>query len=208
MLRRALLGACALLASCDTEKAADATTERPRIASTAAAEPLPGSVVDSALPIAEHLRRFRAGVDSADRFEGGSPTPQTLAKRFLEAVARRDTIDLARMVLTRPEFAWLYYPSHVYHDPPYELDPGTFWMLIQGNSEKGFARVLRRYGGQRLDYRALRCTRSTSVRPPLEESEQCALEFTANGQAESRRMFGSIVGYGGSYKFVSYANEF
>ncbi len=207
-MRRALLGACALLASCDNEKAADATVERPKIASAAAAEPPPGSVVDSALPIAEHLRRFRVGLDSTDRLREGSPTPQALAKRFLEAVARRDTMDLARMVLTRPEFAWLYYPSHIYHDPPYELDPGTFWTLIQGNSEKGFVRVLRRYGGQRLDYRALRCTGSTSVTPPLAESERCALEFTANKQPESRRMFGSIVGYGGSFKFVSYANEF
>ena len=208
MTRRALLVACALLAGCDTEKAADATVERPQIASTAAAEPPPGSVVDSALPIAEHLRRFRVGVDSTDRLRGGSPTPQALAKRFLDAAARGDTIDLARMVLTRSEFAWLYYPSHMYHDPPYELDPGTLWMLVQGNSDKGFVRALRHYGGQRLEYRELRCTRSANVKPPLEESERCALEFTANGQPESRRMFGSIVGYGGRYKFVSYANEF
>ncbi|MGH7518214.1 MAG: hypothetical protein ACREOC_12220 [Gemmatimonadales bacterium] len=208
MTRRALLAACALLAGCDTDKAADATVERPQIVSTAAAEPPPGSVVDSALPIAEHLRRFRVGVDSTDRLRGGSPTPQLLAKRFLEAVARRDTMELAQMVLTKPEFAWLYYPSHIYHDPPYELDPANFWLLIQGNGAKGFVRVLQRYGRQQLEYGALRCTRSSNVRAPLEESKRCALEFTADGQPDNRRMFGSIVGYGGSFKFVSYANEF
>ncbi|MGH7631474.1 MAG: hypothetical protein ACREOF_19225 [Gemmatimonadales bacterium] len=208
MTRRALLAAYALLAACDPEKPRHATVDRQQIASAVAAEPPPGHLVDSALPIAEHLRRFRAGVDSTDRLQGGSPTPQALAKRFLEAVARRDTIDLARMVLTRPEFAWLYYPSHIYHDPPYELDPGTFWMLIQNNSRKGFVRVLRHYGGQRLEYRELRCTRSANLNPPLEESERCALEFTANKQPESRRMFGSIAGYGGRYKLVSHANEF
>ncbi len=207
MSRGAVLVVCLVLVGCGREKAAEGGVDSHRIASAAASEPSPGSVIDSALPIAEHLRRFRAGLDSTDRLRGGSPTPQALARRFLGAVAQRDTLALAAMVLTRSEFAWLYYPSHIYYDPPYELDPGTFWMLTQGNSEKGLTRVVRRYGGQALEYRELRCTASRNVKPPLTESERCALDFTVGGQLETRRLFGSIVGDGGHYKFVSYANE-
>jgi hypothetical protein len=112
------------------------------------------------------------------------------------------------MLLSRREFAWVYYPRHIYRDPPYELDPGTFWMLIQGNSDKGLVRVMRRYGGRGLTFRTLECAPGGNVIAPLREAERCMLEFDVDGLPESRRMFGSIVGDGNGYKFVSYANEF
>ena len=208
MRRAVVLMVCVVAAACrDQGRSARAAAESS--SGTAAAAPRPsGTVIDSALPIAEHLRRFRVGLDSTDRLRGGSPTPERLAARFLDAVARRDTLDLARMVLSRAEFGWVYYPSHIYHDPPYELDPNSFWTLVQGNSAKGLIRVLRRYGGTKLRYGALRCGSSRNVNPPLLEAERCSLRFTSNGTAEARRMFGSIVGNGRTFKFVSYANEF
>lgn len=206
-MRRWLALAYGLLGACGTESNSG-LIHRPHVESAVAESPTAGTAIDSALPIAEHLRRFRVSLDSTPRLDGASATPSELARRFLQAVAARDTVDLARMVLSPREFAWVYYPSHIYYAPPYELDPGTFWTLIQGNSEKGFVRVMRRYGGRQLTFHALRCETGRNVLPPLREAERCTLEFAADGRSESRRMFGSIVGDGAAFKFVSYANEF
>ena len=205
-MRRWWVLGCAVLGGCSGGQ--DSAIGRPQMEAAAAEVPPSGGVVDSALPIAEHLRRFRSGLDSTDRLRGGAPTPAVLARRFLRALAARDSAGLARMVLSRAEYGWVYYPSHIYHDPPYELDPNTFWMLIQANSGKGFVRLLRRYAGRELAFRHLRCTPSRNVRPPLREVERCTLDFDVDGTSESRRMFGSIVGDATGYKFVSYANEF
>ncbi|HEU5171396.1 MAG TPA: hypothetical protein VFU46_12700 [Gemmatimonadales bacterium] len=160
------------------------------------------------LGIEEHLARFRRDLPAVDGLTSGAGSPQALAGRFLRAIERSDSLDLARMALSAEEYAWLYYPSHIYHDPPYELDPETFWLLIQGNSEKGYLRVLRALGGRRLEFGRLDCALSSNVRKPLREWHHCVVRFRADGSEQARRLFGSIVGYRGSYKFVSYANEF
>ena len=126
---------------------------------------------------------------------------------FLAAVSAQDSVALSRLVLSRAEFAWLYYPAHIYARPPYELDPLTSWMLQQGNSSKGFSRVLREYGGQRLGYVTHGCKPAATVEPPVREWNQCEVGLKVGEYETVKRLFGSIVEIGGQYKFVSYAND-
>ena len=207
-MRHWLLVCSTVLLACTPDGDQGARQQPARVESAASETQPAGAVIDSALPIAEHLRRFRIGLDSTERLEGGSPTPRQLAEQLLQAVSTRDTMALARLLVSRREFAWVYYPRHIYRGPPYELDPGTFWTLIRGNSDKGFHRVVRRYGGRRLILKRLECAPGGNVVPPLREMERCRVEFDVDATRESRRMFGSIVGDGNGYKFVSYANEF
>ncbi|HEX5632144.1 MAG TPA: hypothetical protein VFX50_02915 [Gemmatimonadales bacterium] len=193
------LGLAALVAACSSGERAPARAD-----SAAAAKP---QVVDSILPIEEHLRRFRKGLPEVAALEGGAASDTALVRDFLAAVAARDSSALSRLVLSRAEFAWLYYPAHLYARPPYELDPGTSWTLMQGNSAKGFVRILRDYGGKELRYVTHGCAPAGTVQAPVEEWNACEVAVRVDGALVTKRMFGSIVRLDGRYKFVSYAND-
>lgn len=201
MIRLRLLAlASLLLAACAGGERRDAT--RPDSAAT----PRP-QVVDSILPIEEHLRRFREGVPEVASLADGMPSDTALVHAFLAAVSARDSVTLSRLALSRAEFAWLYYPAHIYARPPYELDPLTSWMMIEGNSRKGFLRVQREYGGQRLRYVTHACRPAATVRAPVREWNQCEVGLKVGDYETVKRLFGSIVEIGGRYKFVSYAGD-
>ena len=125
----------------------------------------------------------------------------------MRAVEASDTAALEAMVLSRAEYAWLYYPRHIYAKPPYELAPGTFWQLIRGNDAKGRARLKQTLAGTGFTVRGTTCTAGTTVQAPLEEWN-CKLKLLVGGAPTEAAYFGSIVGLDGRYKFVSYANDF
>lgn len=170
----------------------------------------PGDVIDSILPMEEHERRFREGLTEVTALSGGEPSRDALAKRFLGAVARKDSIDLYAMSITRAEFAWLLFPHHLYRNPPYELDPGTLWMQFQQGSAKGLARVLERYGGQPLEFRDMVCDRDTLQiqSGDMKLWGECDLTYRMADSTLTRRLFGSMVELDGMLKILSYSNDF
>lgn len=188
-----------------TPAPAAAPTGAAQAADSVARPPLP---VDSFVPLDEALRRFRTGLGAAPaRLAGGASSRDALARDFLRAVAAHDTAALNRAILSRAEFAWLYYPTSAVAAAPYELDPQMAWFQLRSQSEKGIGRVLDRLGGRRLTFEALDCPAA-----PREEGENrvwegCALRFTLDGQPARQRLFGGIVARDGAYKFVGYGND-
>ena len=170
----------------------------------------PGDVIDSILPMAEHERRFREGLSEVDALQGGAANREELARRFLAAVAARDTAALQSMLVNRAEFAWLVFPSHVYREPPYQLDPALFWMQLGAESAKGMGRVLERHGGQAIAFHSLECQRDT-----LQLTDQglqfwgpCRFRYTANDSTLTRKLFGTVLECDGQAKVLSYSNDF
>jgi hypothetical protein len=190
------------LAACRTPEAAVFDAERPWRQ--------PGDVIDSILPMEEYERRFRSGLPAVTEFTHGAPDRDALASRFLAAVEARDSVALARLAVSRGEFAWLVFPHHRYRLPPYELDPGIFWMQLTASSSKGLARVLERHGGQRLVFRGIACTADTvqftggSVRG----WSDCTLDYQASDSLLTRRLFGTVVERDGAWKLLGFANDF
>ena len=170
----------------------------------------PGDKVDSILPMAEQLRRFRSGLSETSRLEGGALDRETLARQFLAGVAAQDTAALIRLVVSPAEFAWLVFPQHEYSEPPNALDPAVFWSQLDAESEKGLRGVLQRYGGHTLGFRELRCQRDTrQLRPgPATLWSSCQIGFRNGGKVERHRLFGSIVERDGRVKLLSLASEF
>jgi hypothetical protein len=158
--------------------------------------------------MAEQLRRFRVGLDSVASLDGGAATAELLARALLAGLASNDTAALVSLVLTRAEFAWLYFPSHPYAQPPYEMPPGLYWLQISSGSNRGLTRALAVYGGRSVDYRGLACSDTT----PTHQGDntlfgECRVRLgIGRGQEDSVRMFGSIILRGNRAKFVSYAN--
>ena len=166
-------------------------------------------VIDSALPPAEEMRRFRAGLGAArDSLHGGAPSREALVRSYLRALETHDTLAIRALVMDRVEFADLYYPFSRYAHPPYRSPVGLVWSLLQQNSEKGAVRALRRLGGQKLQFERLTCR---GFAEPLGRSRLlggCTTRFVVAGtDTTERRLFSAILQTAGRYKFVSYASD-
>jgi hypothetical protein len=169
----------------------------------------PGYVVDSAIPVQEALRRFRADIrDSATALAGGAPSREALVAAFARAVERGDSSALRRMAMTRAEFAYLVYPSSRYTRPPYRQQPEIVWLLLTGPSDKGLKRLVERRGGT-----AFRLVGHSCQAPPVTEGDNrvwrgCIVERARSpGNTTRERLFGPIIERDGQFKFYSYGNE-
>jgi hypothetical protein len=166
------------------------------------------AVVDSSLPLDEALQRFRAGLPVASRLSGGALTRESLVRRFVRAVEQRDTAAVRAMVLSRAEFAYLYYPHSAFTREPHKQMAGLVWLFTQVNSSKGITRVFDRLGDGPLSYRGHRCRARPRRQGPNRLWEDCALQLGDDPGASEVRLFGSIIERDGQLKFVSYANDF
>jgi len=169
---------------------------------------LAATVVDSALPLAEALRRFRQDLPEVTALQGGATTRDALVERFVHALEARDTAVLAALVLTRAEFAWLYYPTSRTATPPYELPPELAWLQLDLRGQRGIAAALETFGGRRLAYRGYVCP----PRPVAEGRNRlwapCLVRLVRpDGREERLRLFGTILERDGVWKFVSYSNR-
>jgi hypothetical protein len=211
MLLRSLVVGPALLVSavaCDGH-------ERPptRLASVASPSRLTlarnqPAVVDSSLPLEEALRRFRAGIPLVSELSGGAPSRELLVRRFIRAVAQRDTTAVRAMVLSRAEFAYLYYPDSPFTRDPHKQMAGLVWFFTQANSSKGITRVFDRLGGRPLRYHGHRCSAPSRRHGSNLLWENCVVQVGHARPLIEMRLFGSIIERDGELKFVSYANDF
>lgn len=169
----------------------------------------PAGVIDSALPIPVLLARFRATTtDTPTVLGGGAERPETLVRALLAAVSARDTASLRTLVMSRAEFAWLYYPHTKYVARPYELGPELVWLQHVAGSETGAVRLLERYGGTPLRLEALLCPDSVISEGPNRITPGCRVRFTAaDSTPRTLQLFAGLLARDGRYKFLSYAND-
>lgn len=217
--RAALSLAVILLAACGPRDAASSASSEssaavPRTAADSQAAHVAdvvahGGVVDSILPIAEHLRRFRAALTTRpETLSFASPTIDALVGRWADAIAARDTAALNRLVINRAEFAWLYYADSRMAKPPYEAPPGLLWGQILASSDEGAQRMLNKYGGQRLVVKSVSCPGDPEVEGSNRIRQNCVATLAANGVSlPVTRYFGSIIERDGRFKLLGLANR-
>lgn len=165
-------------------------------------------VVDSIFPPEEEIRRFREGLPEVTALSGGAPGQGELVQRFLRAVEEADTAAFAPLVLTRPEFAYLYYPHTVFTRPPYRQSPALVWFQMESNTDRTLTRIFRRLAGAPLHARGYTCEEEPLLEGPNRVWKECRLHLTPPGaEPFEARLFGSIVERGGVFKFVSYASD-
>ncbi len=167
-----------------------------------------GGVVDSILPIEEHLRRFREALgERPDTLRHASPSLHDLAARWAAAVAARDTAALYTMALDAAEFAWLYYPGSRMSRPPYEAPPGLLWSQITASSDEGVRAAVRLLGGRRIEVVGVRCPTGATVEGANRIHERCLTTLRVDGvRREEARVFGSVVERDGRFKLLGLAN--
>ncbi len=176
---------------------------------TTEAEPQPATVVDSAVPIEVAVSRFRETIPGpAPLSLEGAGSRDALVADFLEALERRDAAILNRLLISRAEFAYLYFPSSIYMNRPYQQDPGLVWFMLLNNSERSLRRVLTRDGGRPLGFRGYRCPEEPLVQGDNQLWRDCVLLGSRDGTPIERRLFGTIIGRNGHFKFLTYASEY
>jgi len=182
-----------------------ADSQRQHIAEVVAA----GGVVDSILPIAVQIERFREGLPSpGDTLRSASPTRKALIDRWAKALAKSDTADLRAMVIDRAEFAWLYYPGSAMSLPPYEAPPQLLWGQIMASSNEGARGLAKRFEGKPLTVRSVTCPQKPSIEGKNFLHQRCSVSVVSGGVVvDEGRLFGTIVERDGRFKFLGYANS-
>lgn len=195
-MRRAI--AVALLAASTASSACSRSDAR------VAADP-PADTLHST---AESLRRFRAGLAPVEGLSPAFESKEHVARVFLAAIATTDVPGVARTLMSRSEFAWLYYPDNPISRPPYELPAGIAWFELEGNSLAGVHRAFEAYGGRSVAFRDLQCASTPVVqgRNRLWNACMVVLEHD-DGREATVRLFGSILERDGRFKLVTAAND-
>ena len=190
------------LAGCD--RSAEARSNHAGSVPVAAAP-----VIDSSLPSGEALRRFQSALPRVSALSGGARSRDELVNRFVAAVESGDSAALDRLAVSKAEYAFLYFPGSLYTRKPYELPPDIAWLLSDQNSRKGFIRLARRLGGKPLNFRSYECTDAeTEAENRFWRTCQVSYVDATSGLEVKKRLFGAIIERSGSYKFLSYANDF
>jgi hypothetical protein len=176
--------------------------------SGAEAKPAHAGVVDSVVPRHSAVARFQRVARRVDGLSGGARSRDQLVRRFAAALERRDTVALGSLVMTKSEFAWLYYPSNPEGLPPYSLRPQLMWFMLEARSRQGFHKLMKQRAAKPLRLLAHRCKGEPSRQGENTVWGPClVLRRGETGDTISERLFGQIIERGGRYKFVSYANK-
>jgi hypothetical protein len=172
-------------------------------------DPVPHNeaVVDSALPVDTLLSRFREGLERPAAFTGGAASMDALVDGFVGALERRDSTAFRDLAITRPEFAWLYYPHLPEAAPPYELPPDLMWFMIETGSGRGLSTLLEERGGTPQRFVGYRCAGERRHGPVTVLAPCVMRRVQAEGDTVAESLFGPVVSLDGRFKFVSYANK-
>lgn len=186
--------------------AAAAKMERAPTGHTGTQRPAPG---DSILSMDILIERFQADLPRATSLGDDAPRSRDeLIARFAAAVADSSTEGLQAITLNAAEFAYLYFPTSLYARPPYAQPPAVNWLLLEQNSLKGRARLLRHYGGKRLVVEGHECAVEPDIQGRNRIHEQCTLNIRqSDGGLHAVRLFGSIIERDDRFKLMSLANR-
>jgi hypothetical protein len=160
----------------------------------------------SSVPLDSALALFRAEIAPVTTLSGAEPSIGAVVSSLERSLRDADTARIRSLVMSRQEFAWLYYPTSRYTQAPTRQEPALAWFLHVQQSQKGATRLLTRFGG-----RPLRILSNSCAEPRLEGRNQvwhdCMQRFIAGADTLQIRLFGGIYEHNGRYKIFSYSND-
>jgi hypothetical protein len=164
------------------------------------------TIVDSILPVAEEIRRFKLNRDgiTATELSSAATSRDALVQMFITAVEKRDSVTLAAIAMNAAEFIDLYYPTSQFGRPPYKQSPELRWFLLTENSDKGVNRLLQRFSGRTTGFRSYSCNPQPVIEGENRIWDRCTV--TWSHEPRTIRLFSSIIERNGRFKIMSYAN--
>lgn len=153
------------------------------------------------------LKLFRRGLEPIADLENAEPSLDRAVARLVESVKRSDTTALRAIVMSRREFAYLYYPTSPFTRAPTMQEPGLVWFLHVQNSQKGITRLLGRYGGKRVPLVRNDCAAPARVEGSNVLWDDCVQRLIVGHDTVVIRLFGGIYERNGRFKIFSYSND-
>lgn len=177
------------------------------IASEDSLRKIPGYVVDSVFPPAEALARFRSSIAEAPatRFTGGAASPDALVRRYWEALVAGDTAAIASLVLTRNEFAWLYFEGSA--ESRSGLQPHVAWRMMESASAVGLQRSKGLAGGRPGPLVTTFCRGTPRDEGKVRSIGPCGVVLPGDGRVDSLVIARRVVVRDGVAKLFSFADD-
>lgn len=198
MWRRAAVAALTLAVACgDSSVGGDRRT-------TPATQGEGGSPVslDSALKL------FRQELQPVTELQDAESSIAGVVTRLNRAVEQSDTNALRALVMSRREFAWLYYPTSAFTRAPTKQEPGLAWFLHLEASQKGVTRLLNQYGGRPLRLASNECKAPARPDGGNKLWFDCVQHLIdEHGDTTPIRLFGGVIERNGRFKIFSYSND-
>ena len=167
-----------------------------------------GATSDTIRPRAELLAEFRDGMNQPAALDSGAPSRDLLVEEWVSAVAAADTATVRRLMLSRAEFAWLFYPTTPQGLPPYDLPPALMWNMLTRQSAGGMSYVFRRWSGKAVELEGYDCGAAPAAEGENLIHGPCVVRVTVDGRdTVAARLTGPIIERAGAFKFVSYTND-
>ncbi len=166
----------------------------------------PGYVIDSIFPPEEALRRFQAeaGGVPVTQLSGGAPSTDALLRRYWAALARGDTLALTPLVVSKPEFAYLWFPESGEADSG--MQPAISWLLLSNNGGRGLARALARAEASDSTVRGTTCVRETRTAGANTIHGPCGIVRDVGGRRDTTWLVSHIIERDGIFKLMSFTN--
>lgn len=171
-----------------------------------AAVPAPATLPTVEQLVDSGLRAFRADLPAVTALADGEASREALVATFVRAAAARDTATLRRLLVTRAEFAWLYFPESRLARPPYGIDPGFLWLQVGSNTERDLTKATAALGPAST-YVGHTCVDSVVAEGANRLHEGCLVTVARGSARATLSLFGSILEREGRFKFLSYANR-
>ncbi|MFN8653018.1 MAG: hypothetical protein U0133_14030 [Gemmatimonadales bacterium] len=154
------------------------------------------------------LDSFLTGQPVVTALAGGRSSQEALVRDFVAALEAHDTTTLRSLLLSRAEFGRLYYPTNPQAKPPYDMEPGLFWFMLNQHSAKGLAKAVEMVGGRAWPYAGFTCDSRVSREGPNTVYGPCTVRLVqGTGDTVEARLFSLMLERDGVWKFVSYANK-
>lgn len=167
----------------------------------------PGYVVDSIFPPEEALRRFQAEVvgPAPLQLAEGAASTDALLRRYWSLLVRHDTLAMTPLVVSKAEFAYLYYPEGA--EASNGVPPNVAWMLLGHNSGRGLTRALRAASTRDTTVRAAVCTGLTQRVGQGELYGPCGVVLPSAGGLDTVWVAKTLFRRNGVHKLMGFHNE-
>lgn len=167
----------------------------------------PGYVVDSIFPPDEALRRFQAELEGppVTALTDGAESIDRLLGEYWRLLAAGDTTALTPLVVSKPEYAYLYFPES--DEPASGMQPRISWLLLSNNSGRGLTRALAAATADAGEMRGTVCGPKHTVVGASFIHGPCGIVRARASGVDTLLIATHIIERGGIFKLMSFTNE-
>jgi len=143
-------------------------------------------------------------VSSAPRMlANAEPSPEALARRFLDDLARSDVDAMKHLRISKEEFCTYVFPELPASKTP-NVECDWVWNQATLKSMSGMARTLERHRGMRYELVAVRFATTEDYASYRVLKNPVVTVRDETGATEEIRLFGSLLELDGQYKLFSF----